>query len=70
MDHSLFDNRKYPVVDAREGYGEWAKTYEQIVQDVMDLRMFNWVQSVDWASASLCIAIRIPHHEIRIVNCS
>ena len=51
MDHSLFDNRKYPVVDAREGYGEWAKTYEQIVQDVMDLRMFNWVQSVDWASA-------------------
>ena len=52
MDHSLFDNRNYPVVDAREGYSEWSKTYEQIVQDVMDLRMFSWVQSVDWAKAS------------------
>jgi SAM-dependent methyltransferase len=50
MDHSLYDKRKYPIVDVREGYGEWVRTYEQIVQDEMDLRLFERLQAVDWAA--------------------
>jgi hypothetical protein len=38
VDHSIFDKRRYPIVDVPEGYGEWARTYEQTVEDEMDLR--------------------------------
>jgi len=48
MDHSLYDKRNYPIVDVEQGYGEWSRTYEQIVQDEMDLRLLNRIQSVDW----------------------
>ncbi|MFN8374167.1 MAG: class I SAM-dependent methyltransferase [Anaerolineae bacterium] len=51
MDHSIFDKRNYPIVDVREGYGEWVRTYEQIVQDEMDIRLFDRVQTVKWAAA-------------------
>ena len=50
MDHSIYDKRNYPIVDVREGYGEWVRTYEQVVQDEMDLRLFDRVQSVDWST--------------------
>jgi len=50
MDFSRFDVRKYPVRSVREGYGEWAASYEDIVQDVMDVRLLARIQSVDWKS--------------------
>jgi SAM-dependent methyltransferase len=54
MDHSIYDKRKYPIVEVREGYGEWAHTYEQTVQDEMDLRLLDRLQTVDW-SAPRCV---------------
>ena len=51
MNHNIFDKRKYPVVSAEQGYGEWASTYEQVVQDAMDIRLFNWITSVTWQNA-------------------
>lgn len=48
MDFSRFDTRKYPVRSVREGYGEWAASYEDVVQDAMDLRLLERVQSVAW----------------------
>ena len=50
MDHSLYDKRKYPIVDVREGYGEWVHTYEQTVQDEMDLRLLDGLRTIDWAA--------------------
>ena len=49
MDFSRFDVRKYPVRSVREGYGEWAASYEDIVQDVMDARLLDRIESVDWS---------------------
>ena len=49
MDHAIFDKRKYPVVEVPEGYGEWVRTYEQTVQDEMDLRLLDRLQTVDWS---------------------
>ncbi len=54
MDHSIYDKRKYPIVEVREGYGEWVRTYEQTVQDEMDLRLLERLHTVDWA-ASRCV---------------
>lgn len=51
MDHSIYDKRKYPIVDAQHGYTEWSRTYEQVVEDAMDLRLFGRLQSVDWSAA-------------------
>lgn len=48
MDFSRFDRRKYPVRSVREGYAEWAATYEDIVQDAMDLRLLERIESVAW----------------------
>jgi SAM-dependent methyltransferase len=50
MDHSFYDKRGYPIVDVREGYGEWVRTYEQTVLDEMDLRLLERLP-VDWAAA-------------------
>jgi SAM-dependent methyltransferase len=51
MDHSRYDKRNYPIVDVREGYREWVQTYEQVVQDEMDLRLLEGLQTVDWSAS-------------------
>ena len=48
MDYELFDTRKYPTLPVRDGYGEWALTYEDTVLDEMDLRLLARVRSLDW----------------------
>jgi SAM-dependent methyltransferase len=51
MDFAPFDRRRYPTLAVREGYGEWAETYEDVVQDEMDLRLLARIKTVDWAAA-------------------
>ncbi|MGH7556891.1 MAG: hypothetical protein ACREMD_03795 [Gemmatimonadota bacterium] len=41
MDHVIYDKRRYPIVDVREGYGEWVRTYDQTVHEEMDLRLLD-----------------------------
>jgi SAM-dependent methyltransferase len=48
MDFSKFDQRHYPTVPVREGYSEWARTYETSVVDLMDLRLLGRLRTVDW----------------------
>jgi SAM-dependent methyltransferase len=50
MDHAPYDKRRYPIVEVREGYAEWVQTYEQTVQDEMDLRLLERVRTVDWSA--------------------
>jgi SAM-dependent methyltransferase len=50
VDHSIYDKRRYPIVEVRQGYGEWVHTYEQTVQDEMDLRLLDRLQTVDWTA--------------------
>jgi SAM-dependent methyltransferase len=51
MDHTVYDKRRYPIVDVREGYGEWVRTYDETVHDEMDLRLLGRLRTVDWAAA-------------------
>ena len=53
-DHSAFDQRRYPIVDVREGYGEWVRTYEQTVQDEMDLRLLAGPRANRLRSGATC----------------
>lgn len=55
MDHGNYDKRHYPIVDVQQGYGEWSQTYEQVVQDEMDLRLFNRLATVDWSTQDLIL---------------
>lgn len=55
MDHAPYDQRRYPILDVRDGYGEWARTYEQTVQDEMDLRLLERLQTVDWSAPRLVL---------------
>ena len=51
MDFAPFDRRRYPTLAVRDGYREWAETYEDVVQDEMDLRLLARIETVDWAAA-------------------
>jgi predicted TPR repeat methyltransferase len=55
MDHSIYDKRKYPIVEVWEGYGEWVRTYEQVVQDEMDVRLLERLHTVNWAEKRLVL---------------
>ncbi len=48
MDFSSFDVRKYRVLPVRQGYGEWVHSYEQTVEDEMDLRLLESIETVSW----------------------
>lgn len=43
-----FDARNYRTVDVRTGYGEWVDTYEDTVEDVMDLALLSRLQTPRW----------------------
>jgi SAM-dependent methyltransferase len=51
MEFTPFDRRRYPTLGVRDGYREWAETYEDVVQDEMDLRLLARIETVDWARA-------------------
>lgn len=46
---SFFDTRGYRTVAAREGYDRWAATYEDTVQDAMDIALLERLD-VDWGA--------------------
>ena len=48
MDFSHFDTRKYPTVSVQDGYGQWAKTYEDTVSEAMDFRLLERIRSIEW----------------------
>ena len=47
---SDFDARGYRTVDVRSGYAEWVPTYEQTVEDAMDLALLDGLASPQWES--------------------
>ena len=47
-DFEVFDARGYRTVDVRTGYGEWVATYEQTVQDAMDIDLLDTLTEVSW----------------------
>ena len=46
-----FDQRGYRTVSARDGYGEWQPTYDDSVQDIMDLGILESLTTVRWSEA-------------------
>jgi SAM-dependent methyltransferase len=48
MDYSGFDRLNYPVLPVREGYSQWATTYEDSVQNEMDIRLLSNIKSIAW----------------------
>jgi SAM-dependent methyltransferase len=50
MNFDQFDARYYPTLGVRDGYAEWAPTYERVVQDEMDLRLLERLTTVPWAA--------------------
>lgn len=48
-DFSDFDSRGYRTVDVRTGYGEWVPTYEDTVQDAMDIALLGELTDPAWS---------------------
>src|SRR4051812_10201711 len=49
-----FDRRNYRTVPAREGYAQWAGTYEDTIKRDMDLCLLEQIQSVRWDAVKRC----------------
>jgi SAM-dependent methyltransferase len=49
-DFEAFDTRGYRTVDVRTGYGEWVATYEQTVEDAMDLDLLDRLHGIAWST--------------------
>jgi len=47
-DFRAFDARGYRTVDVRSGYAEWVATYEQTVEDAMDIHLLEALGEVPW----------------------
>ncbi|GLU47183.1 class I SAM-dependent DNA methyltransferase [Nocardiopsis ansamitocini] len=45
-----FDSRGYRMVDVRTGYGRWVDTYEQTVEDAMDIGLLENLAEPSWAT--------------------
>ena len=45
---SDFDSRGYRTVDVRTGYREWVPTYEQTVEDAMDIALLDELREPSW----------------------
>jgi SAM-dependent methyltransferase len=52
---SRYDRRGYATVPVKEGYGQWVETYEDTVEDLMDLRLLARLRVIDWSKASRVI---------------
>ena len=50
MEFKPFDARHYPTLAVAEGYAEWARTHDTVVQDEMDLRLLARLD-VEWSAA-------------------
>jgi SAM-dependent methyltransferase len=47
-----FDARGYRTVDVRRGYGEWVETYEDTVEDAMDLELLDALTATRWETVA------------------
>src|SRR6185312_1852868 len=50
VNFSDFDRRGYRTTDARSGYGEWVTTYEDTVEDAMDIALLDVLTTPPWAT--------------------
>ena len=46
---AAFDRRHYRTLPVKDGYRAWVPSYEQTVEDVMDLALLERVETVRWA---------------------
>lgn len=51
-----FDRRGYRTVDVRTGYREWLPTYEQTVQDAMDIAVLDELTAPAWRGRAADLA--------------
>jgi SAM-dependent methyltransferase len=45
-----FDSRGYRTLDVRAGYGQWVGTYEQTVEDAMDIALLEELTEPSWGA--------------------
>ncbi|MBJ8338921.1 class I SAM-dependent methyltransferase [Antrihabitans sp. YC3-6] len=51
VNFDVYDRRGYRTVDARTGYGQWVTSYEDTVEDAMDLALLECLQVPDWINS-------------------
>jgi SAM-dependent methyltransferase len=72
-----FDTRGYRTVDVRTGYGQWVGSYEDTVEDVMDLALLDELAVPEWGAVERAVDLGcgtgrtgtwLRAHEVRAVD--
>jgi len=50
---SDYDQRNYPVTDARQGYAKWAASYDKQLTGDLDIRLLERVTTVSWKACAV-----------------
>ena len=70
MDFTPFDARHYRTLPVRDGYREWAATYDNGVLDELDLRLLARLAAVDWARVGRAMDLACGTGRIGHETCS
>jgi SAM-dependent methyltransferase len=60
VDHTLYDKRRYPIVDVREGYGEWLRARSSTAIDGVDITPQMLEVARGKASTAPCVSPTSP----------
>jgi len=52
MDFARFDRRSYRTLEVRDGYRLWAKNYDAVVRDKLDIELLERLGTVPWSRVS------------------
>ena len=69
-DFARFDRRHYETLPVRSGYAAWASTYDDTVDDVMDMELLNRLESIRWPAVTQGGGPRLRQRAARPGGCA
>jgi trans-aconitate methyltransferase len=55
LSFSSFNRRGYPTIEVREGYREWSRSYDQDVDEELDIDLLSRLSCFEWDRAARAV---------------
>jgi len=77
MEFKSFEIQKHLTLSARNGYREWSQSYEDSVEDTMDIRLLERIKSIAWkqidsaidlACGTGRIGVWLKRNEVKLID--
>ena len=68
LDFKRYDSRGYKTVDVKEGYTQWAKSYDDGFDPNLDRRLLDNLKSIDWTKVDAATGKWLKDHRVTVVD--